>query len=168
MYDTWWIDYPHLLGSRNPAPPDLEQLRCDDFEVLISLLKEDEQSPRYDVARAVRLRFRKIYRQLGIPDAKSTSLTVSLNTHFHVSRILETWKSRQERGRTRFWPSKYHEHGLFLSLSPRLLVSKPISNPLLFTPHPSRAKLLSLHAFRLTPKICLSDPGYLARIRGKF
>jgi hypothetical protein len=44
--DTWWIDNPHLLGSRNPTLADLEQLRRDGFEVLISLLKEDEQSPR--------------------------------------------------------------------------------------------------------------------------
>ena len=54
-----------LLGSRNPTLTDLER---DGFEVLISLLKEDEQSPRYDVAEA--LGFRKIYRQLGIPDPK--------------------------------------------------------------------------------------------------
>jgi hypothetical protein len=46
--DTWWIDNPHLLGSRNPILADLEQLRRDGFEVLISLLKEDEQSPRYE------------------------------------------------------------------------------------------------------------------------
>ena len=45
--DTWWIDNPHLLGSRNPTLADLEQLRRDGFEVLISLLKEDEQSPQY-------------------------------------------------------------------------------------------------------------------------
>jgi atypical dual specificity phosphatase len=53
--DTWWIDNPHLLGSRNPTVEDLEQLRRDGFGVLISLLKEDEQSPRYDVGRAVAL-----------------------------------------------------------------------------------------------------------------
>ncbi|HEY7319727.1 MAG TPA: hypothetical protein VIE89_19330 [Candidatus Binatia bacterium] len=41
--DTWWIDNPHLLGSRNPTLADFEQLRRDGFEVLISLLKEDEQ-----------------------------------------------------------------------------------------------------------------------------
>jgi atypical dual specificity phosphatase len=57
--DTWWIDNPHLLGSSNPTLADLEQLRRDGFEVLISLLKEDEQSPRYDVARAAALGFRR-------------------------------------------------------------------------------------------------------------
>lgn len=53
--DTWWIDNPHLLGSRNPTVEDLEQLRRDGFGVLISLLKEDEQSPRYDIGQAVAL-----------------------------------------------------------------------------------------------------------------
>ena len=38
--DTWWIDNPHLLGSPNPTLADLEQLRRDGFEVLISLLKD--------------------------------------------------------------------------------------------------------------------------------
>jgi protein-tyrosine phosphatase len=57
--DTWWIDNPHLLASRNPTLVDLQQLRLDGFEVLISLLKEDEQSPRYDVARATALGFRR-------------------------------------------------------------------------------------------------------------
>lgn len=55
--DIWWIDNPHLLGSRNPSIADLEQLRRDGFEVLISLLKEDEQSPLYDVGRGAALGF---------------------------------------------------------------------------------------------------------------
>jgi protein-tyrosine phosphatase len=50
--DTWWIDNPRLLGSCNPTDSDLEQLRRDGFEVLVSLLKEEEQPPRYDVGRA--------------------------------------------------------------------------------------------------------------------
>lgn len=48
--DTWWIDKPHLLGSRNPTSTELEQLRSDGFEVLVSLLWEEEQAPRYDIA----------------------------------------------------------------------------------------------------------------------
>jgi hypothetical protein len=50
--DTWWIDKPHLLGSRNPASTDLEQLRGEGFGVLISLLCEEEQAPCYGVAFA--------------------------------------------------------------------------------------------------------------------
>jgi hypothetical protein len=53
--DTWWIDKPHLLGSRNPASTDLEQLRGDGFGVLVSLLCEEEQAPRYDIAHATAL-----------------------------------------------------------------------------------------------------------------
>jgi protein-tyrosine phosphatase len=46
-----------LIGSRNPTLPDLEQLRRDGFRVLVSLLKEGEQAPRYDVGRATALGF---------------------------------------------------------------------------------------------------------------
>jgi atypical dual specificity phosphatase len=53
--DTWWIDKPHLLGSRNPASTDLEQLRGDGFGVLVSLLCEEEQAPCYDIAYATAL-----------------------------------------------------------------------------------------------------------------
>lgn len=55
--DTWWIDNPRLLGSRNPGHADLEQLRRDGFEVLISLLREEEQPPLYDAGRAASLGF---------------------------------------------------------------------------------------------------------------
>jgi len=50
--DRWWIDKPYLLGSSNPTDADLEQVRRDGFGVLVSLLREEEQAPRYDVARA--------------------------------------------------------------------------------------------------------------------
>ena len=55
--DTWWIDEPHLLGSRNPTGEDLERLRRDGFVVLVSLLREDQQAPRYDIKRAMALGF---------------------------------------------------------------------------------------------------------------
>lgn len=55
--DTWWIDKPHLIGSRNPRLADLEQLKQRGFCVLISLLDEGEQAPRYDVGRAKALGF---------------------------------------------------------------------------------------------------------------
>jgi atypical dual specificity phosphatase len=53
--DTWWIDKPHLLGSRNPASTDLEQWRGEGFGVLVSLLCEEEQAPCYDIAYATAL-----------------------------------------------------------------------------------------------------------------
>ncbi|WP_171061371.1 MULTISPECIES: dual specificity protein phosphatase family protein [unclassified Pseudomonas] len=55
--DTWWIDYPHLIGSRNPTLADLEQLRKDRFSVLVCLLKEEEQAPQYDITSATALGF---------------------------------------------------------------------------------------------------------------
>lgn len=55
--DVWWIDEARLLGSRNPTDADLEQLRRDGFGVLVCLLQEEDQAPRYDVARAVTLGF---------------------------------------------------------------------------------------------------------------
>ena len=55
--DTWWIDKPFLKGSGNPANDDLEQLRQKGFAVLVSLLMEGEQPPRYDVGRAADLGF---------------------------------------------------------------------------------------------------------------
>jgi atypical dual specificity phosphatase len=55
--DAWWVDDPHLLGSENPTLADLEQLRQTGFGVLVSLLDEQEQPPRYDVDRATALGF---------------------------------------------------------------------------------------------------------------
>ena len=57
MPDTWWIDRPHLIGSANPTLEDLEALRRDGFDCLISLLDEAEQRPRYDPGRAAVLGF---------------------------------------------------------------------------------------------------------------
>jgi len=55
--DTWWIDEPHLLGSRNPTDADLEKRRRDGFGVLVSLLEEADEAARYDVARVRALGF---------------------------------------------------------------------------------------------------------------
>ena len=64
--DTWWIDKPHLLGSRNPTDTDLEQLRGDGFGVLISLLCEEEQTPRYGITRATALGY--VRYNIGVQD----------------------------------------------------------------------------------------------------
>jgi atypical dual specificity phosphatase len=55
--DTWWIDSPCILGSANPSIATLEQLRREGFEVLVSLLIEEEQAPRYDLALAKEMGF---------------------------------------------------------------------------------------------------------------
>jgi len=48
--DIWWIDSPYILGSDNPTNASLEHLRRQGFNVLVSLLEEDEQAPRYDIS----------------------------------------------------------------------------------------------------------------------
>lgn len=53
--DVWWIDEPIVLGSCNPSTGDLERLRAQGFGVLVSLLREQEQPPRYDVDRVLEL-----------------------------------------------------------------------------------------------------------------
>jgi atypical dual specificity phosphatase len=53
--DVWWIDEPIALGSCNPSTDDLEALRTQGFDVVVSLLREAEQPPRYDVARVFAL-----------------------------------------------------------------------------------------------------------------
>ena len=64
--DTWWIDKPHLLGSRNPTDTDLEQLRGDGFGILVSLLCEEEQAPRYGITRATALGY--VRYNIGVQD----------------------------------------------------------------------------------------------------
>jgi atypical dual specificity phosphatase len=53
--DVWWIDEPVVLGSCNPSMEDLEALRTQGFSVSVSLLREQEQPPAYDVARVLAL-----------------------------------------------------------------------------------------------------------------
>jgi atypical dual specificity phosphatase len=47
--DAWWIDSPYILGSDNPTNDALADLRREGFGILISLLREEEQEPRYDL-----------------------------------------------------------------------------------------------------------------------
>ena len=56
---TWWIDKPLLLGSSNPSDTDVEALYRDGFSILVSLLKEDEQPPRYDPENALALGYKR-------------------------------------------------------------------------------------------------------------
>lgn len=72
MAATWWIDEPHLLGSSNPSDRDLDSLRTSGFGVIVCLLDEPEQSPRYDAARAVSLGYAR--RCIPVPDFQAPSL----------------------------------------------------------------------------------------------
>ena len=56
---TWWIEEPYLLGSHNPTNRELAQLRKVGFNVLISLLQESEQPPRYDIVYAQALGYQR-------------------------------------------------------------------------------------------------------------
>jgi hypothetical protein len=45
---TWWVDEPWVMASSNPSDEDLERLRVLGFSVVLSLLEEKKQPPRYD------------------------------------------------------------------------------------------------------------------------
>jgi atypical dual specificity phosphatase len=49
---TWWIDEPFLLGSSNPSEKELGSLQDQGFTILVSLLDQSKQPPRYDVTGA--------------------------------------------------------------------------------------------------------------------
>jgi atypical dual specificity phosphatase len=70
--DTWWIDDPRLLGSRNPSDSDLERLRRDGFRVLVSLLYEKERAPRYDIAHAAALGY--VRHNISVQDVSPPTL----------------------------------------------------------------------------------------------
>lgn len=70
--DTWWIDKPSLLGSRNPTSADLQELRAKGFGVLVSLLREDEQAPRYDVGRVSAMGF--VRHNIPVKDFQAPSI----------------------------------------------------------------------------------------------
>ena len=70
---TWWIHEPFVLGSANPTDEELEKLRVRGFTVLVSLLDENEQSPRYNSNTPQRLGY--VHYSIPIRDfhAPSTS-----------------------------------------------------------------------------------------------
>jgi atypical dual specificity phosphatase len=57
LQGSWWIEEPQLLGTCNPTPETLEQLRREGFTVIVSLLDESAQPPRYDPVGAAKLGF---------------------------------------------------------------------------------------------------------------
>ena len=52
--NDWWIHKGCVLASANPTDKELEDLRAQGFAVVISLLDEQQQKPRYNVADAER------------------------------------------------------------------------------------------------------------------
>jgi protein-tyrosine phosphatase len=45
---AWWIDEPLVMASSNPSDEDLARLRVQGFSVVVSLLEERKQPPRYN------------------------------------------------------------------------------------------------------------------------
>ncbi len=44
---TWWIDEAFLLGSSNPSEASLQKFHREGFNMILSLLDETKQPPRY-------------------------------------------------------------------------------------------------------------------------
>lgn len=69
---TWWIDEPVLMGSGNPTDSALVQLRSAGFTLVVSLLDETKQEPRYDPERAAKLGLKR--ENIGVEDFHAPSL----------------------------------------------------------------------------------------------
>jgi len=54
------------LGNRHPTTAELEDLRHDGFSVVVSLLLEEAEAPRYDVRRIETLGF--VRHNIGVRD----------------------------------------------------------------------------------------------------
>ena len=52
--NDWWIHPDLILACANPTDKELDDLRAQGFAVVISLLDEEQQQPRYNVADAER------------------------------------------------------------------------------------------------------------------
>lgn len=52
---TWWVDAGLVLGSTNPTNEELERLRAEGFNILVSFLDENQQPLRYDAKRTQEL-----------------------------------------------------------------------------------------------------------------
>ena len=69
---TWWIDEPFLLGSSNPSEAHLQNLYRQGFRIIIALLDDTEQPPRYDSRHTIALGFKRY--SILIPDFGAPSL----------------------------------------------------------------------------------------------
>jgi len=56
---TWWIDKAFLLGSSNPSEAALQKLHGEGFNMILSLLDETKQSPRYAPDRATAFGYKR-------------------------------------------------------------------------------------------------------------
>ena len=88
---TWWIDEPILMGSGNPTDRELEQLRSAGFTLVVSLLDETNQQPRYDPERAAKLGLKR--ENFGVEDFHAPSLA-------QLSQFVNLVQSEAPEGKT--------------------------------------------------------------------
>ncbi len=69
---TWWIDEPFLLGGGNPSEAELQDLYEKSFRIIISLLDDIKQPPKYNTERATALGYTRS--SIAIPDFQPSSL----------------------------------------------------------------------------------------------
>src|SRR5689334_6865448 len=53
MTFIWWVDEPLVRGSANPTDEDLQALRAQGFTLVVSLLEENKQPPKYEKESAI-------------------------------------------------------------------------------------------------------------------
>ena len=68
----WWIDQPALMGSDNPTDGDLAELAAEGLTLVVSLLDESEQPPRYDPQRLAQLEVKRV--NIPVEDFHAPSL----------------------------------------------------------------------------------------------
>jgi len=82
---TWWIDEPYILASSCPTNDALKNLYRENFRIVISLLHEAEQPPRYDPAIIAAIG----YRRYNIPVSER-----GFPTHHQVDAFLRILENR--------------------------------------------------------------------------
>jgi len=83
--NTWWIDEPFILAGSCPTDDVLKNLYQDNFRIVISLLHEAEQPPRYDPLTISAIG----YRRFNIPVSER-----GFPTNHQVSTFLKLVENR--------------------------------------------------------------------------
>lgn len=83
--NTWWIDEPYILASNCPTDDVLKNLYRENFRIVISLLHESEQPPRYDPVMIAAIG----YRRYNIPVSES-----GFPTHHQINAFLRILENR--------------------------------------------------------------------------
>lgn len=68
----WWIEEETVAGGRHPSATELEELSREGFTLIVSLLEEELNPPRYRPEDAERLGMRRV--NLPVPDFRAPTL----------------------------------------------------------------------------------------------